>query len=82
MPRIPSVWKGKDRLTPLVPAGRVSLGDKVWWQESYWLAGHQTTYWKVGIIQVKRGKMCVIRDRYNHEWTVAVGMLFKPETET
>jgi hypothetical protein len=34
----------------------------------------------MGIVQVKRGKVYVIRDRYGHEFVVGVGMLFKPDS--
>lgn len=80
MPKVPWAKRGKDRFADLKPAGRVGLGDKVWWQTTVWAAGNPSTYWAFGIIESKRGNMCVIRDRYGHERIVGVGMLFKPET--
>lgn len=75
-------YRGINRGDHLVPAGKVSLGDRVWWQETRWVAGYPSTYWNMGLVETKRGNMCVIRNRYGHEWIVGVGMLFKPESET
>lgn len=82
MPKVPWAKRGLDRHASLVPAGKVALGDKVWWQETIWVAGHESTYWRFGIVESKRGrgKVCVIRDRHGHERIVGVGMLFKPDT--
>lgn len=75
-------YRNKSRGDPLVPAGRVSLGDRVWWEQTYWLAGYPTTYWNMGLVEVKRGNVCVVRNRYGHTWEVEVSRLFKPMTET
>lgn len=75
-------YRGISRGDSLVPAGKVSLGDRVWWGHTYWLAGYPSTHWTMGLVEVKRGEICVIRNRYGHTWEVGVGKLFKPETET
>jgi hypothetical protein len=72
--------KGKDKFVPLIPAVRATVGDKVWWQRTWYNEGEPTGRMWYGIVEVRRGNMCVIRDRYNHEHVVGVGMLFKPET--
>jgi hypothetical protein len=80
MPKIQSVWKGKDKWTPLVPVGRVRLGDKVWWLHTYWLGGYPTSYHRIGLVEAKRGKVCLVRDRYGHTAEMEVSKLLKPET--
>lgn len=80
MPKVPWGKRGLDRYANLIPAGRVALGDKVWWQKTLWHAGYPSTYWTFGTVETKRRGVCVIRDRYGHESIVEVGMLYKPET--
>lgn len=80
MPKTPRNRRGRDRHVRLVPAGHVALGDKVWWQRTHYYHGSPTTYMWSGIVEVKRKKVCVVRDPYNHDHVVGVGMLFKPET--
>lgn len=36
----------------------------------------------MGLVETKRGNVCVVRDRYGFERVVAVGLLFKPKSET
>lgn len=74
------MWRNRDRCSTLVPAGRVSLGDKVWWLHTYWLGGHPTSYHRIGLVEVKRGNMCVVRDRYGHTAEVKMNDLLIPET--
>jgi hypothetical protein len=80
VPKVPWSKRGLDRFASLVPATRVALGDKVWWEETIWAAGYPSTYWTFGLVETKRGKVCVIRDRHGFERVVGVGMLFKPES--
>lgn len=75
-------YRGLSRGDKLVPAVKVSLGDRVWWEHTYWLAGYPSTHWTMGLVEVKRGSICVVRNRYGHTWEVEMGRLFKPETET
>jgi hypothetical protein len=58
------------------------MGDRVWWEQSIWLAGYCSTYYLMGLVETKRKDACVVRDRYGHTWTVEVSRLMKPETET
>lgn len=82
MSRRSHAYRGISRGDSLVPAGKVSLGDRVWWECTYWVAGYPSTYWAMGLVETKRGDMCLVRNRYGHEWEVAVNKLFKPESET
>lgn len=50
--------------------------------ETYWLAGHPSTYRNMGLVEIKREGTCVVRDRYGHTWEVEMDRLLKPETET
>lgn len=78
----PRPYRGISRSDTLIPARKISLGDRVWWMETYWLAGHPSTYRNMGLVETKRKDTCVIRDRYGHTWEVEMGRLLKPETET
>jgi len=80
MPKVESVWKGKDKWTALVPARRLRLGQKVWWIHTYWLGGYPTSYTKIGLVETKRARTCVVRDRYGHTWEVEMKDLMVPET--
>lgn len=75
-------YRGISRGDALVPASKVSLGDRVWWTETLWHAGYPSTYRKMGLVETKRKDTCVVRDRYGHTWEVEMSKLFKPETET
>lgn len=65
-----------------MPADKVSLGDRVWWQWEHYLQGVRYAGWSMGLVETKRGNVCVVRDRYGFERVVAVGLLFKPKSET
>lgn len=82
MPKQARPYRGKSRWDDLVPAGRIRLGDRVWWSHTSWVAGYPSTYWQMGLVETKRNQTCVVRDRYGHTWEVEVGRLMKPETET
>jgi hypothetical protein len=56
------------------------LGDKVWWLHTYWLGGYPTSYHRIGLVEVKRGTTCVVRDRYGHTAEVEMKDLMVPET--
>lgn len=65
-----------------MPAKKISLGDRVWWKHTTWMAGSPSSYFNMGLVETKRKDTCVIRDRYGHTWEVEVNRLMKPETET
>jgi hypothetical protein len=52
----------------------------VWWIHTYWLGGYPTSYTKIGLVETKRARTCVVRDRYGHTWEVEMKDLMVPET--
>lgn len=63
----------------VVPLGRPSVGDDVWWQHTYYLHGLPAMYWRCGKVEiVRKGQRVVfVRDRYGHEVRVGMGGLFR-----
>lgn len=74
--KTPRNRKGKDRLAELMPVPVARVGMKVWWQHTFHHQGNRHARWRMGIIEVKRGGMAIIRNGYGHEHVVGVGMLF------
>lgn len=64
-----------DKYVPFTPAGSVTVGRKVYWQRD-------NLRWWMGIVEVKRGRVCLIRDTFGHEHVVGVGMLFERRSPT
>lgn len=66
-------YRGKDRRALLVTPDRVSIGQRVWWTRVHYYKGVPEFYRWMGLVEVvHRGSWVTVRDRYGHEFRVAV----------
>lgn len=71
-------WKrGKDRATPLVPAVKVRLGDKVWHWHAFWLQGVPYGHWeRCLVIGLSKDGLVSVQTNYGYCRKVGLAALF------
>ena len=66
-------YRGKDRRCIMVQPSRVHVGQRVWWTRVHYFKGVPEFYRWMGLVEVvHRGGWVTVRDRYDHEFRVAV----------
>lgn len=65
------------RMSTLVPIGKAALGEEVWWQRTWYVSGYPHRRWWHGTVEVKRGRLYLVRDKHGHEHEVGSGSMYK-----